>query len=142
MRSAISRAVAPPLHLLGGQPADELVQTNVQVRLCLCLLSTPAQIHSADAAQILREYAVLKQATCLLPFVLAALNQIVERLAAAAGGENKLVRQLVRRQPSAAVRGSQLRPVVMAKHRFVGVGAATAWAGDGWHVVQGLGIGD
>ena len=116
---------ARPLNLAGGQLAEEGVKGDVGVRQHLVLPRDARQVVPPNLGEIVREVAVAQQMARVLPFILASLHEIVEGLAAPAGGENELMRQLSRRRRS----GDALlekSAIEIAERRIARVGTLTS----------------
>src|SRR5437867_8810061 len=119
------------LHLHGRQTRDEIVQSDVGVGLCLCILCRAHQVHATNGGKELREAPLTQDVTSVFPFVLATLHKLVEIAAATAGREDKFVRKGSIRRPARPRCEMQGRPVEVAIRRIVGVGTMTSRADNG-----------
>src|SRR5262249_14546769 len=82
--------------LLHGQVAEEVVQKNVGIGLVIGLAGRLGEVHAANRGEEMSDVTSAKQLAGILPFILAALDEVIEGPAAPSRGEGKLSRQLPR----------------------------------------------
>ena len=115
------------------------MQGKTRVALGLGFLRGPDEVHAAQACEVAAELALAQQGARLLPFGLAAFQQLVVGAAAAPRREHELLRQRGRR-PAALYGGlAQHEAIEPAEDGLAGVGPMTSRTGNVRHRIRGQG---
>ena len=117
---------ARPLVDRGGKAIQKRVERDVGIGLGLGLVGGAGQVRASCSRQKLAKDALAQEYAGGVPFLVTAAHQVFIGAAVPARRENKIMRQALVLLLVPSLNRAQLRPIEVAKDRFVGVGSLTA----------------